>query len=123
MMDLFKIAPNLMVKDVCDDGAEFKNRYWGSALRDYFGVDATGLFIKEYFDLNHQEQALTLLRFVTQDNRPVKVTGRADFFKFSQYVPVEACYIPLYDSTDKATNIIVAYQFESPRTSADNDEY
>jgi len=113
LMDLYKIAPNLMVKDIIDNGVEFQNRYWGTKLREFFGMDATGAMVADYYEGEHLEQVLTALRFFMEDNRAVRVAGKSRFFITREHVSVEACYIPLYDAQNVPSHLLVVFEFES----------
>lgn len=42
LLDLWRIASTLIVKDVIDGGADFRNRYWGTLIVERAGFDASG---------------------------------------------------------------------------------
>lgn len=42
LLDLWRIASTLIVKDVIDGGADFRNRYWGTLIVERTGFDASG---------------------------------------------------------------------------------
>ena len=48
LMDLYKVAPLMFVKDVIDDGEDFVNRFWGTELSSVIGLELTGVRVSEY---------------------------------------------------------------------------
>ena len=50
LMDLHKVASNLLIIDVIDrkdEPSHFRWRYWGTSLTDYFGAELCGKFVHE----------------------------------------------------------------------------
>ncbi len=112
LMDIYKIANRVVVKDVLNGGEEFRNRYWGTNITEAFQIDATGKIIRQYLSLEHTRQALDVLRLVIRDVRPVRVWGRAAFFEQTQHKPFEAAFVPLFDGDGSATQVISAFNFD-----------
>lgn len=112
LMDIYAIAPRVVIKDVINGGAEFRNRYWGTHITDAFHLDATGKITGEYLSAGFAKQGLDLLRMVIQEIRPVRVWGRAEFFSQADHKTFEAAFVPLFGADGKATQVASAFRFE-----------
>jgi len=112
MMDIYTIAPRVIIKDVLKGGEEFRNRYWGTQMTNAFHIDATGKITREYLSDEFTRQGLNLLRMVAQDVRPVRVWGRARFFSHTDHKSFEAAFVPLFNEEGRPTQIVSAFNFE-----------
>ncbi len=112
LMDVYKIANRMVVKDILNGGEEFKNRYWGTHVTDAFHLDATGKVTRDYMSTEATQQALDLLRLVIKEVRPVRVWGRAAFFQTSDHKLFEAAFVPLCDRDNKPTHVVSAFNFD-----------
>ncbi len=110
-MAIHDIASNMIVKDIVDDGREYRNRFWGTRVAEAFVFVGTGLLLHEYYDARHVEQLRKLYEIVVAEKRPIRLHGEAEFFADREYVRFEAAHMPLYDDDGKPSHVIMAYDF------------
>lgn len=112
LMDLYKIAPQLIVKDVIAGGEAFLNRYWGTRITDAFGIDATGLCESDYLKDRAVEKVQKFLQYTIRELRYVKISGTAKFFPTREFLSFEAVYIPIFDKDMNPTQILLTFDFD-----------
>jgi len=112
LMSLYKIAPQLVVKDVINDGEAFLNRYWGTRITEAFGVDATGLCEADYLKDQAKKKVQKFLQYTISEQRYVKTSGMAKFFPTREHLSFEAVYIPIFDLNMKPTQILLTFDFD-----------
>lgn len=111
LMSLYKVADRLVVKQVIDGGNEFRNRYWGTRVREAFGLDATHKLIHEYYVRGGLDQVLALCRLAVAAPRPLRVVGEARFLGDYTVPMLEAAYLPLYDDAGAPDRLMIALDF------------
>lgn len=112
LLDVYDIAPMMIVKDVIDGGQEYKNRFWGTGVTRAFGLDATALLLRDYYDALHVEQLLRLYDLVFRDRRTLRIYGEGTFFKTRNFMRFEAAHAPLFDAEGHPSHVLVAYDFK-----------
>lgn len=75
LMEIYPIAPFIHVRDIIDGGAEFRTRYWGTALTNNLGFDATGKMLHEYYDGRILDSSYAVYRRVLEYAAPTLHTG------------------------------------------------
>lgn len=112
LIKIYDLAPRVLVKDVVDNGLEFRNRFWGTDLTYILGLDATGLLIRDYAQPDRLSHALDMYRLAMRSDLPVrkrgkiKVNGRED-------AAFEAILLPLSAEDRTAIGQIMAlYDFD-----------
>lgn len=112
LMSLYRVADRLVVKQVLDGGVEFRNRYWGTRVRDAFGSDATHKVTADLVQGERLAQILSLYRLAITAPRPVRVTGETLFFESTNFQTFEAAYLPLYSDSGVAERLLIAFDFD-----------
>lgn len=118
LMEMRHIAPNMIVKDIVSDGAEYRNRYWGTRVAEAFLFDATGLCLADYYEPRHVKQLKMLYELAVADKRPLRIYGDAVFYADREFVRFEAAHVPIFDADGKPSHVLIAYDF-FPKTSDD----
>ena len=95
LMDIYRVAPYMTVKDALDDGDDFCNRYFGSGLAAVLGYDGTG---KKLTD-NYSDEALSLIMDVCQtafrSQQIVQSNGRVTWASDKDFLNYSCLYLPI----------------------------
>lgn len=96
LMDVYQLAPDIMVKEAVDGGREWRNRYFGSGLARNIGVDATNRLLAEYHDADNAAKALAFFNAIREERKPFRVAGRCIVID-REFKRLEGVYLPLED--------------------------
>jgi len=108
-MDISDIAPFLIVKDVIDGGAEFRNRYWGTQHVLYDGMDGTGKTIADYYRPEHVKEMLELYRLVLDNPTPMVMRGKHFYHDHNADRDYAALVVGFEDEDGNVAKIVCAY--------------
>ena len=111
LMDLYKIATFLAVKDVIDDGADFRNRFWGTGLTDVLGFEATNKRVSSYEPAGMRDAVRQRYVRVTRTGEPEMVRGHIATIPGQEHVPYEVVHLPLWGEGGSVRQIISGYHF------------
>ncbi len=111
LMDIYIFAPFIAVKDVVDNGAEFRNRYWGTELTNAYGYDATGKSFSDYLSPDAVAEGLAVHRSVMSTRKPLKSSGTLVFWKDKSHIAFEGLICPLKGKDDGVGHMISCYDF------------
>lgn len=111
LVDLWRIASCIGVKDVIDGGAEFLNRYWGSEMTAMSGVEGSGKTTTEIYG-DRREAAFVNYRETVETGEPMVAYRRLTFIDDREYVTYEVVHLPLGPEGGPVTQIISAFDFE-----------
>jgi len=112
LMDLFRIAPRLVVKDLIDGGAEFRNRYWGTKMTDVLGYDATGALLKDQYPPNAAAALGKMYRLALTTSLPVRLVAVSSMVKRKEYLNLEAIVLPLDAAPNVIGHLICAFNYD-----------
>lgn len=111
LMDVYRIAPQVIVRDVIDGGAEFRCRFSGTGISEVMGLDGTGELLRETYNPQAVEAIKARYRPVLEGRGPVRAVGYVQAVKKNLPTAFEAVYLPLADKEGEIGHIIVAYDF------------
>ena len=111
LIDIYDIAPYIVVKDILNGGENYLNRYWGTGIAQAFGYDSTGMLLSDYYDDAHIKQLHDLYELIVSAKRPIKISGNAEFYVNKEYLTFESAHLPLYDNDGKPKHILLVYDF------------
>jgi len=115
LMDLYRIAHLLSVKDVINDGEDFSNRYWGTELCRALGFEATGMRVSEYKPEPLRDNLLRRYRSVTQHKTPESRRAEIEHLQHRKFVTYEALHVPFLDRDgNNVSQIMTAFEFNIP---------
>lgn len=119
LMDLYKIADTLIVRDVIDDGTDYQVRYWGSSLTAALGFDATNMRTSGLSPVEMRDSIKARFDETTSTGRSWVVSGTLRYVPNKQYKAFEVVHLPLWDENGKVVQIISVYDWNFP---SDTDE-
>ena len=112
LLDLWQIASCLIVKDVIDNGADFRNRYWGTQITQRAGFDATGRTHFEIYKDQPLGPQMDTYQAVINMRRPYMVHRTSTFIEGREFVVFNALNLPLGASDEKVDHIMIAIDYE-----------
>ncbi|WP_439814192.1 PAS domain-containing protein [Zavarzinia sp. CC-PAN008] len=92
--DLLRFMPNLILFEPLDDGADWHFRLVGSAIRQRFGIEPTGLTVRGLYTPADAEVQAGLYRWLARESEPSITRGRVLGLD-RDYLDVEFCNMPL----------------------------
>lgn len=110
LMDVYKIAPHVVVRDVCDEGQEFRCRFSGTDMSSTMGIDGTGQLVGETYKRGAAD-VLARYQHVLKTARPVRVVGFIQAVEKNLPTAFESVYLPLAGQGQAIDHIIAAYDF------------
>ena len=102
--DIIECAPYLIYKDVIDSGYDFRNRYWGTQLIEWYKLETTGMLLKDYYPPEILHLGYKFYRNMHAVGAPVYSIGDVGIGNM-KHVIVEGVYLPLLDETGKIGHI------------------
>ena len=111
LMALYKIGTFIAVKDVIDDGADFRNRFWGTGLTDALGFEGTNMRVSAYEPASMREAVHQRYTRVTRTGGPEMVRGHIVSMPEHDHLPFELVHLPLWGEGAGVRHIISAYHF------------
>ena len=112
MLDLWRIAPCMIVKDVLENGEDFLNRYWGTQIVQRAGFDASGRTHLEIYKDQPQGPQMDTYRAVVETGRPNTVYRSSTFIAGREFVVYHALNLPLGVSDARVDNIMIVIDYE-----------
>ncbi len=110
-MDIFDIAPNIVVKDSIDGGQEFRWRFFGTNLVSSFGFDPSGKLLSDVYNPKSAKIAFDRYSTALISDFPTRVVGYIDLVELTVPKSFESIILPLADGTGERSHIICAYDF------------
>lgn len=111
LVDLYKIATFLAVKDVIDNGTDFRNRFWGTGLSDALGFEATNKCVSAYEPASMRDAVHRRYSRIVRTGEPEMVRGYITSMPEHDHLPFELVHLPLWGEDPGVRQIISAYQF------------
>ena len=112
LMDLYKIAHCIVVKDVLAGDRDFVNRFWGSELTNVFGFEGTGLRVSNYEPESLRENSMKRFAAVA-GGTTAAVRGELESHGEGKWLRFELVHLPLAGTGDpgRVGHIISVYDF------------
>ncbi len=95
LMDIYQIAPYLTVKDAIDDGAEFRNRYFGSRLVSMLGYDGTGNILADTYADEALDMIMDVCQTAYRSQQIVQSNGRVTWAVDKDFLSYSCLYLPV----------------------------
>ena len=112
LMELYEIAPNLMVRDVIGDGEEYWTRYWGSQLSALFGYELTGKLMREFYPPDAVAVIRQTYDYILKTGNPLRLIGHVGFSDDKEHRNYEAFHTPWIDEDGAVVQIVSCYEFK-----------
>jgi len=107
--DIFTLAPSMVIKDLIDGGAEFRNRFWGTENTHAVGRDATGLLIAEYYEPEHVDEILKLYRISLGNPLPLVRSGRQYYHKDTAWRAYASVTVGFTGTDGRVTQLVTVF--------------
>lgn len=111
LMDLFKIAPFICIRDVIDGGDDFHCRYWGTGLADTYKLDCTGKALSSTYGVSGRKKIFTVYTRAINAQQPLRLLGNLDYPDQSIFSTFESIMLPLDGRDDERQHVIAAFEF------------
>jgi len=95
LMSVYKAAPFMTIKDVEAGGAEFRNRFFGTGLREVLGFDGTGKRLSENYAGDALAMVTDICRQVWESGTIVQSSGRVVWAEDRDFITYSCLYMPL----------------------------
>jgi hypothetical protein len=102
---IYKLAPHIVVKDAVDGGADFRNRFWGTAVTEWLRFDASGQLLSDYFPDAGRDMILDAHRLALHSDKPVRRWG-ISVYPDRNYVAFETLDLPLENDQGERAHIV-----------------
>lgn len=119
-MDIYDIAPTLIIRDRVDDGAEFRCRYWGTRLVHFFGFDATGKLLKDCYAPDCAEVLRKRMLTAMNSEIPLRVAGIVHLVDTIVPRSYEAVWLGLDDDEGHPAHAMAVFDVDYKLTAEDN---
>jgi len=115
LMDLYKVAHMMTIKDVINDGEDFINRYWGTELCRALGFEATGMRVSEFQPEQLRENLFKRYRSIVANRVPESRRAQIEHLAHRKFVTHEVLHVPfLDDNGEKVSQIMTVFEFNIP---------
>jgi len=112
LMDLYRIAPHVVVRDVVDDGREFRCRFSGTRVEAVLGVHDTGRLLSETYSARGAEIIKLRYAAALEAKGPVRAVGYVRAVEKNLPTGFEVIYLPLAGADGAIGHVIAAYDFD-----------
>ena len=108
LMQIYPLAPNIMVKEYIPDLQDWRNRFFGTGLTSVLGVEGTNKNLGDYHSEENAIKARAFFWTIKENKTPTRVEGQC-IVKDREFRKLEGVYLPLFD-TDGEVNMILCYE-------------
>ncbi|MGJ3260917.1 MAG: PAS domain-containing protein [Rhodospirillales bacterium] len=112
LLDLWRIASCMIIKDVIGDGVDFMNRYWGTQVTHRAGFDATGKTHREMYKDQPLGPQMDTYLAVYETGMAYSVHRSSSFIAGREFVVFNSLNLPVGKSDDKVEHILIAIDYE-----------
>ena len=111
LMDIYRVAPYLIIRDAIDDNKDFRTRYWGGGIADAYGCDMTGHLLSGDYGKGSDE-IIKYYRMILRDQVPVRAVGNLIFVSKRDHICYECLFLPLLNDHDETVHVISSWDFD-----------
>ncbi len=108
LMEIYPLAPNIMVKEYIPELQDWRNRFFGSGLTSLLGVEGTNKILGDYHSEENATKARQFFCTIKENRMPTRVEGQC-IVKDREFKSLEGVYLPLFD-TEGEVNMILCYE-------------
>ena len=112
LIDLWRIAPALIIKDVIGCGADFRNRYWGTLIVERAGFDASGKTHWEIYKDQPLGPQMENYQHVVKDKCGNIVHRSSSFIENRDFVVFTSLNLPIGQTDDVVDHIISVIDYD-----------
>ncbi len=108
-LDIVETAPLLIIKDVIDGGAEFRNRYWGTEHVEMDHFDGTGKVFADFYKPEDIPDILKLYRQPLATLLPMVMRGTLHYQEASSWREYSSLCVGFTDQNGAVDKLVTAY--------------
>ena len=112
LIDLYDIAPFITVRDVVDDGRQFRCRFCGTGLAEVTGFDLTGGLLSENYAPAGAQIMLKRYRATIDAGGPLRIVGFLKTVEKNLPTGFESVTLPLDGDSGTIAHILSVHDFE-----------
>jgi len=112
LMDIYRFAPMIFIRDRVEDGNEFRVRFVGTKLTEWLGKELTGKLVRESFTAEAAKSLLKAFQTCADENCPVRTVGYADFVEQREHWNFESFYLPLLGPDGTVDHVVGAADYQ-----------
>ncbi|MEG3618502.1 hypothetical protein V5T82_08565 [Magnetovibrio sp. PR-2] len=122
LMDLYKIAPSICIRDVVDDGKDLKCRYWGGDFEFVYKVNCSGKRVTETYGQQGAQNTLALHHRALEADKPLRLVGNLGYAdKDIDHVMFEGIMVCLDGKDFAKQHVLAVGQFDYDLDDEDRD--
>jgi len=115
LMDLYKVAHMMTIKDVINGGEDFVNRYWGTELCRALGFEATGVRVSELEPEQLRDNLFRRYRSIVANREPESRRAGIEHLARRKFVTYEVLHVPFLDNDGgDVSQIMTVFEFNFP---------
>lgn len=107
--DVIGLASAMIIKDVIDDGKEFRNRFWGTGNSAVVGFDGTGKTIAGYYEPEYVDEILTFFRAALHNPTPMVTVGKNYYQLKPAWRPYTSVCVGFTDENNAVSQLVIVY--------------
>ena len=111
LIDIYDIAPNMMVRDAVDGGRDFLCRFCGTGLLAILGMDPTGRRLGDVYDDAGRDMMLERYRLVVEKDAPVRVVGYVRVVERNLPTGFECVMLPVGGDGEGVRTVMMVLDF------------
>ena len=116
MMALYEIAPFVTIRDAVDGGADFRCRFWGTRLREFFNVEATGKLLSETYNARSADALRSRIQLAMESEKPVRVVAVVELVETHYPKTYEAVWLPLNNDAGEPAHAVAVFDIDYEMT-------
>ena len=112
-IELRRLVHHVVLYDVVEPGRLYRVRLVGSAIVDFYGVNATGAWAGSHMPPASAAQMIEILTSVVAGRAPRLRAGLAHWHADKSYRSYEACFLPLSSDGEHVDKILAGIGFDT----------
>lgn len=111
LMDVYGIAPQIVVRDTVDGGRDFHCRFCGTKLVSVLGMEPTGRLLDECYAPEGRDMMLARYRMVLEADAPVRVVGYVRVVEKNLPMGFECVMLPVSGADGGIGHVMMVLDF------------
>jgi len=111
LMDVYQIAPQIVVRDTVDGGRDFRCRFCGTTLVSVLGMEPTGRLLDECYAPEGRDMMLARYHLVLSADAPVRVVGYVRVVEKNLPTGFECVMLPVSDADGGIGHVMMVLDF------------
>lgn len=109
IVEIMGIAPLVIIKDVINNGEEFRNRYWGTFHAELDRFDGTGKLMADFYKPEDLELVLSVYRRPLLNSTPMIMRGTLHYQEVGAWRTYSSICVGFTDNEGIVTQLVSAY--------------